>query len=87
MEQEPVVQAGEEPAAAAAVVEAETADVAAVEMEASSSEEPPAPPPDPLLEELYGSDRPAVELLPSVPLSPIVTACLLPKSPKVSIGA
>lgn len=44
---------------------------------------PAGPAPDPVLEELYGSKRPPVELLPGVPLSPIVNSCLLPKDAKV----
>ena len=46
-------------------------------------EQPEGPQPDPLLAELYDSDRPAEELLPKVPLSPLVTAALVTGNPRV----
>ena len=54
-------------------------------MEVDPAEAVPAvgPSPDPLLAQ-YGSDRPPVELLPGVSLSPIVNACWLPKDAKVT---
>ncbi|GLC34831.1 NEDD4 E3 ubiquitin-protein ligase [Pleodorina starrii] len=46
----------------------------------------PAPSPDPVLFELYGSERPPVELLPEVPLSPIVNSCWLPGDAKAMLA-
>ncbi|PNW76202.1 hypothetical protein CHLRE_12g544000v5 [Chlamydomonas reinhardtii] len=47
---------------------------------------PAGPAPDPVLNELYGSERPAVELLPGVPLSPIVNSCWLPADAKAMLA-
>ncbi|GIL49677.1 hypothetical protein Vafri_5995 [Volvox africanus] len=46
----------------------------------------PALSPDPLLFELYGSERPPVELLPGVALSPIVNSCWLPGDAKAMLS-
>lgn len=48
-----------------------------------SSSQAPRPAADPLLAQLYGSERPPVELLPGVALSPLVSTCWLPKAAKV----
>ena len=47
--------------------------------------EPGSPAPDITLAALYRSDRPAVELLPGVQLSPIITACWIPGDVKVDV--
>ncbi|EFJ45335.1 radial spoke protein 5 [Volvox carteri f. nagariensis] len=46
----------------------------------------PALSPDPILFELYGSERPPVELLPGISLSPVVNSCWLPADAKVMLS-
>ncbi|GFR49624.1 hypothetical protein Agub_g11696 [Astrephomene gubernaculifera] len=54
---------------------------------AEPGEEPASgPAPDPILFELYGSERPPVELLPGVALSPIVNSCWLPGDAKAMLS-
>lgn len=54
-------------------------------LEEVAMEAAPSPSPDPVLLELYGSQRPPVELLSNVPLSPIVNSCWLPGDAKARI--
>ncbi|MEW5297573.1 MAG: hypothetical protein WDW36_000775 [Sanguina aurantia] len=59
---------------------------AAAEREEGRTGASPSPPPDALLKALYKSERPAVDLLPGVGLSPIINGCWLSDDARVLLS-